>query len=243
MKKNALFVLAIAGITFVSCKDDEIPTEQNSVNLPAKIYGDSGLVTFKYDNKNRLIEVKQGDSQTAYVLTTFVYNGDNLASAKVQEFAPDNYNSTEDYVFTYQNNQVVAKITYVSSNGSNGTDNDVFTIDGNGRLVNLHGGTALYDTNGNLIKTQTPNEETTYLYDNKNGIFKNVKTPQWAYIYILDEYYTHIVNNAVKIDYKDLDEDQTFSQAISYEYNKDNYPTKMQVAESDYYIKIDYLKK
>lgn len=188
--------------------------------------------------------MKTGDSETAYVLTTFTYNGDQLTAVKETEIAPG-YTGTEDYVFTYQNNNVTAKVTYTNSNGANGNMTDVLTVDGNGRLMNYDGTNAVYDASGNLTKMTNSYEEYTFEYDTKNGIFKNVKTPQWAFVYVLDDHFMYKANNAVKVTYKDLEENQTYSQAISYTYNAADYPTKMVAVDEDndaYTATIQYNK-
>ena len=247
MKKLALFAFTIAGFIFSSCeKNDNDTTPQNSDNsyLPVKINDFGDIYSFKYEAQNRLIEMKSGDSETSYILTTFTYTANKLTAVKEIEVAPD-YSGTEDYVFTYQNNKVTAKVTYTNSSGGNGDSTDVLTIDGNGRLTNYEEGNAIYDTKGNLIKIQSPYDEYTFEYDTKNGIFKNVKTPQWVFVYVLDSHFMHIVNNAVKTEYKDLEENQTYSQTMTYNYNAADYPTKMSFVDEDndtYTATIQYNK-
>lgn len=235
MKKLALSAFVVAGFMITSCdKNDDNTTPQNSDTsyLPVKINDADGIYSFKYDAQNRMIEMKSGDSETAYILTTFTYSGDQLTAIKETEVAPG-YTGTEDYVFTYQNNKVTAKVTYTNSSGGNGNMTDILTIDGNGRLTNYEEGSAVYDAKGNLTKIQSPYDEYTFEYDTKNGIFKNIKTPQWVFVYVLDAHFMHIVNNAVKVSYKDLEENQTYSEAISYIYNAADYPTKMIMVDED----------
>lgn len=235
MKKLALSAFLLAGFMITSCdKTDDNTTPQNtdSSYLPVKINDADGIYSFKYDAQNRMIEMKSGDSETAYILTTFTYSGDQLTAVKEKEVAPS-YTGTEDYVFTYQNNKVSAKVTYTNSNGANGSMTDVFTVDGSGRITNYDGTNAVYDANGNLTKMTNSYEEYTFEYDTKNGIFKNVKTPQWVFVYVLDDHFMYKVNNPIKVGYKDLEENQTYSQAISYTYNAADYPTKMIVVDED----------
>ncbi len=235
MKKLVLSAFILAGFMITSCEkndDNTIPQTTESSYLPVKINDTDGIYSFKYDNQNRLTEMKSSDSETAYILTTFTYEGDRLTAVKEQEVTPG-YSGTEDYVFTYQNNKVTVKVTYTNSSGGNGNMTDVFTIDGSGRLINYDGTTAVYDANGNLIKMTNSYEEYTFEYDTKNGIFKNVKTPQWVFIYVLDNHFMHKVNNAVKFGYKDLEENETYSQTVSYIYNAADYPTKMISVDED----------
>jgi len=236
MKKIIFATLIFVGFAFTSCekdKEDELTT--NAIYLPSKIYGDSGPVTFKYDDKNRITEMKQGDSD--YTITTILnYTGDLVTSAKVEEVTTEN-TYTSDYTFTYQGNNVL--ISY----DDNPEPVDAFTIDAKGRLVGYDGGSITYDTAGNIEKVTSPYDEYSFEYDTKNGIFKNVKTPQWLYVFFLDDYFFYLVNNCVKIDYKDLESSETNNQTINYTYNTDNFPEKILFSNEDYYIKVEYTKK
>ena len=236
MKKIIFATLIFVGFAFTSCeKDKEDEQTTNAIYLPSKIYGDSGPVTFKYDDKNRITEMKQGDSD--YTITTILnYTGDLVTSAKVEEVTTEN-TYTSDYTFTYQGNNVL--ISY----DDNPEPVDAFTIDAKGRLVGYDGGSITYDTAGNIEKVTSPYDEYSFEYDTKNGIFKNVKTPQWLYVFFLDDYFFYLVNNCVKIDYKDLESSETDTQTINYTYNADNFPEKILFSNEDYYIKVEYTKK
>ncbi|KAA5531913.1 hypothetical protein [Paenimyroides baculatum] len=207
----------------------------NAIYLPSKIYGDSGPVTFKYDDKNRITEMKQGDSDYT-ITTTLNYTGDLVTSAKVEEVTTEN-TYTSDYTFTYQGNNVL--ISY----DDNPEPVDAFTIDAKGRLVGYDGGSITYDTAGNIKKVTSPYDEYSFEYDTKNGVFKNVKTPQWLYVFLLDDYFFYLVNNSINIDYKDLESSETDTQTINYTYNTYNFPEKILFSNEDYYIKVEYTKK
>ena len=57
MKKIIVATLLFVGFAFTSCeKDKEDEQFTNAIYLPSKIYGDSGPVTFKYDEKNRITD-------------------------------------------------------------------------------------------------------------------------------------------------------------------------------------------
>lgn len=236
MKKIIVATLIFVGFTFTSCeKDKEDEQTTNAIYLPAKIYGDSGPVTFKYDDKNRIAEMKQGDSDYT-ITTTLNYTGDLVTSAKVQEITIEN-TYTSDYTFTYQGNNVM--ISY----DDDPEPVDTFTIDAKGKLIGYNGGSISYDASGNIKKVINPDDEYTFEYDTKNGVFKNVKTPQWLYVYLLDDYFFYLVNNCVKIDYKDLESSETNIQTVTYTYNADNFPEKILFSNEDYYIKVEYTKK
>ncbi len=236
MKKIIFATLLFVGLAFTSCeKDKEEHQSTNAIYLPAKIYGDSGPVTFKYDDKNRIVEMKEGDSNYT-ITTTLNYTGDLVTSAKVEEVTPEN-TYTSDYTFTYQGNNVM--ISY----DDDPEPVDVFTIDDKGKLTGYEGGSISYDSAGNIKKVTSPYDEYVFEYDTKNGVFKNVKTPHWLYVYLLDDYFFYLVNNCVKIDYKDVESSETDTQTITYTYNTDNFPEKILFSNEDYYIKVEYTKK
>lgn len=238
MKKIIFATLLFVGFAFTSCDKDKEEQEDQTTNviyLPSKIYGDSGPVTFKYDDKNRITEMKQGDSDYT-ITTTLNYTGDLVTSAKVQEVTTEN-TYTSDYTFTYQGNNVL--ISY----DNDPEPVDAFTIDAKGRLIGYDGGSITYDTAGNIKKVTSPYDIYSFEYDTKNGIFKNVKTPHWLYVYLLDDYFFYLVNNCVKIDFKDLESSETDTQTITYTYNPDNFPEKILFSNEDYYIKVEYTKK
>ncbi|WCM41481.1 hypothetical protein MG290_11035 [Flavobacterium sp. CBA20B-1] len=234
MKKIILATLLAGCFTFNSCdKEKELTT--NAVYLPAKIYGDSGPVTFKYDDKNRIVEMKEGDSNYT-ITTTLNYTGDLVTSAKVEEITTENTYTT-NYMFTYEGGKVL--ISY----NDDPEPVDVFSIDDKGKLIGYDGGSISYDNIGNIKKVTNPYEEYTFEYDTKNGVFKNVKTPQWVYVYLLDDYFLYMVNNGVKIEYKDLESSENHTQIIDYTYNADHFPEKIMFSNEDYYIKVEYTKK
>jgi len=236
MKKIIFATLLFVGFAFTSCeKDKEEEKTTDAIYLPAKIYGDSGPVTFKYDNKDRITEVKEGDSDYT-ITTTFMYDNDVLSGAKVQEITTENTYTT-NYTFTYQGNEVMVSFDDEQE------PTTIFTIDDKGRLIGYDGGSILYDTVGNLKNVTNPDDEYTFEYDTKNGVFKNVKTPHWVYVYLLDDYFFYLVNNCVKIDYKNLESSETNTQTLTYTYNTDNFPQRILFSNEDYYIKIEYTKK
>jgi len=245
--KISVYLLLFVIISFSSCKNDdyEIPKSSESEYLPVKINHPDYIFTFKYDTENRLIEMKSVDSEIVSVVTSLTYEGDELISVREKQVSSD-FESTQDYIFTYQNNKVSAKISYTDSNGVEKNDADVITIDEKGDLINYDGTDAVYDVNGNLKKITNSDEEYTFEYDSKNGIFRNVKTQHWIFVYILNNHFIYKLNNAVKINYKDLKKNTTFSQLVSYTYNSAGYPAKIMVddrsSNSTYTSTIQYNK-
>ena len=199
--------------------------------MPVKISHPDYIFNFKYDTENRLIEIKTVDSEIVSVVTSLTYKGDKLTSVKEKKITPD-FESNLDYIFSYQNNKVTAKLTYTDSNGDTENETDILEIDEKGHLISYDEADAVYDINGNLNKLINSEEEYKFEYDTKNGIFRNVKTQHWIFIYILNNHYTYKVNNVVKINYKDLQKNNTFSQPVSYTYNAAAYPTKIIIVDT-----------
>lgn len=233
-------MLFFSTFAFTSCEDEkENEQTTNAVYLPSKIYGDSGPVTFKYDDKNRITEVIEGE--TGYTITTtFAYNNNELSSAKIQEVTTE-YTNTTNYTFTYQNNKVVVNYTYDQDFDDVFTDE--FIIDANGKMTYFEEDNIFYDTAGNLTKVTSPNAEHFFEYDTKNGVFKNVKTPHWVYVYLFEDYFYYLANNCVKFNSNFLLTNESDTQTITYTYNTDNFPERIQFSNKDYYIKVEYTKK
>lgn len=122
----------------------------------------------------------------------------------------------------------------------------MYTIDSNGSLLSGGGLITTYDSKGNLIKLVNENKESSYEYDGRNGMFKNIKTPQWAMYLLLEDMHVFNVNNPTKTSYEDSEFHESNLSSFSYEYNSDNYPVKINVTGLDDFLNsvtIEYLKK
>ena len=252
MKKILLSALIFSTLAFVSCNDSDdnnTGVDTSGIYLPTKFESEENVQTFVYDSENRLIESKDiEDDGSRTNIVTFVYTNGQLVSAKevTTEVGNDQtYVSTEDYTFTYQNNEVTVVNVY-TSNSSNSTQTSVYTIDSNGKLQSGNGLTVTYDSKGNVTKLVEDDFENTYTYDNQNGMFKNVNTPQWAFYLVLEEFHIFDINNVTKLTYKDSEDAEEDFSNISYQYNSANYPVKMNVTGSDDFsnsVTIEYIKK
>lgn len=252
MKKILLSALMFSTLAFVSCNnsdDNNTGVDESGIYLPTKFESEENVQTFVYDSENRLIESKDILEDGSYSkVVTFVYTNKQLVSAKevTTEIGDEQtYVSTEDYTFTYQNNEVTVVNVYTSNWGNN-TRTSVYTIDSNGKLQSGNDVTVVYDSNGNITKLVEDDFENTYTYDNKNGIFKNVNTPQWAFYLLLDGFHNFDINNVTKLTYKDSEDAEGGYSNITYQYNSANYPIKMNVIGSDNFsnsITVEYLKK
>nr|WP_297308875.1 hypothetical protein [uncultured Flavobacterium sp.] len=99
--------------------------------------------------------------------------------------------------------------------------------------------------NGNLVKLEEEYSNETFEYDNKNGILKNVKTPQWA-IYLLQEgLHTFYLNNVIKSSYENTRYNDSGISEMIYEYNTANYPVKIKSVSSEdsNTAVVSYIKK
>jgi len=250
MKKILLSALMLSTLAFVSCNDsDDNPGVQDTgVYLPTKIESTEYIQTFVYDSENRLIESKEIDDDGSYTnQVTFEYVNDKLVSAKeitTEVGDAQTYVSTEDYTFSYQDNRVTITEVYTSNWGSS-TNTAVITIDANGKLISGDNLITTYDANGNLTELVEEDVVKTFEYDAKNGVLKNVKTPQWVFYVVLGDWYYFNVNNITKMTWDNAADNELNFSNITYEYNSANYPVKMNVAGSDNFansINVEYLK-
>lgn len=244
MKKLVLSAFVLAGLMFTSCdkNDDNNPTEEGTVDvtkiyLPSKIVSDDYTTTYTYNNKGQVTKITESDGYEY----TFTYNGNQL----VEVVSID-----EVYKTTYTFTQSGTKLTLNMKgefNGQTQTDTEELTLDSKGNLINDGYFTYSYDANGNITKmTSDDSEEVKLTFDAKNGIFKNLNLPKWVSTYILENQ-TNLVNNAVSINYEDLDfPEDNFTGTVKYDYNADNYPVKMEATSSTdgtYTQTIEYTKK
>jgi hypothetical protein len=110
----------------------------------------------------------------------------------------------------------------------------------NEKLARYDNNVYSYDDAGNLIRMEEDNEYgyeyvLTYKYDNKKGIFSNIKTPGW----LLDdldvdyvEFFAFNVNNVTELNFSDSGKGNR-EYTYEYEYNEDNFPISFQYTETD----------
>jgi len=244
MKKLVLSAFVLAGLMFTSCdkNDDNNTTEEGTVDvskiyLPSKIVSDDGTTVFTYNNKAQLTKIDESDGYEY----TFTYSGEQLVEATTTE-----NNIKTFYTFSQAGTKLTVSMK-AEFNGQTHNDTEILTLDSKGNLLNDGYFNYTYDANGNITKMKSDDSEEIILkFDDKNGIYKNVKLPQWVFAYIVSEQ-VNIVNNAVNIDYKDSDfPEDNFTGTVKYDYNTDNYPVKMEATSSidgTYIQTIEYTKK
>src|SRR5690606_30623044 len=209
--------------------------------LPTKITfnadGSNSTTDYTYDNQSRLtklVEEYDDDGIHSSVWTVNLeYNGSELVKVTDNEKSIYNGNeNTNSTIFTFEKNANTITVNKESTwNGQTHNDTEIIKINDKGQLLADEYYTYTYDTKGNMIKYEGDEETTTLEYDDKNGAFKNSKTPQWVFEYFLYQGMYH-VNNPVKTTYTDEDfpeDNEEFN--IEYQYNSGGFPIQ---AETDY---------
>ncbi|MDR1170919.1 MAG: hypothetical protein LBL24_00535 [Bacteroidales bacterium] len=245
MKKLSFVFLSILilSVGLFSCsKDNDDDNPDASVYLPKKMYGtyigDQWNATFAYDSQNRLVRStavnRDGGSETVLTISypangqyeIKISSGSNdwhrMYTAKetgniVEVEKTDRYNGIaeepEEYYYTVEDGRIVNRIS------DDGIIN--YTCDSNGNI-----------TESSWIYRDHPADVTTMKYDDKKGIFSNIKTPAWILWSILDidqiDDPWFFVNNITE-----LKDNGVLDVKYEYTYNSDNYPTAIKITEYD----------
>ena len=258
-KNNLLVILSLSIITlFAGCNADYIDNQEriNEENLETKSgetealenvlpvcivtnTGNAFLVDghisydfFKYDKLNRIVEINSFSNNDS-ILTFVSYESDKIEVVKVYS---DGQNKVT--VYNYDGSTVVAegeKPIYIDEKQqvtSYTKERPYASYDYNGKV------SFTYDENGN-VSTHTSylwNDERTRTetlkYDDKNGIFRNVKTPSWFLVTQIGEVaYQSLYNNCILSGEGEapMDGDLLSFSGYGYEYtyNSANYPEKI----------------
>lgn len=249
MKKNILALVAIASSMMIACDEnnnggsDNTPI-QGTVFLPKKMVekngGDTITYTFTYDNENRLIsekseEVKTGQP-TEITEKTFSYSG-NFLTGFVEKTTINGNVTTKNYSFEKQGNSIIAK--------EDGIYDFSLNINDKNQVVSIGVTNFTYDTYGNITTIESNSDKTTFTYDNKNGIFKNVAAMQpWMNVIIDDSFYPfYMINNIIKVHFLEKDDNTEETRNISIQYNTNGYPVKMTLIEENSTVEIEYQVK
>lgn len=243
MKKIVLTVFILTGFMFASCNDDDNKAGEDGtvdvskIYLPLKITAEDNTITYTYNEKGQVTKIAQSNSYD------FTFN---YAENKLVEVISVFQELKRTYTFSQSGTKITLNIEK-DYNGPIGTDSEELTIDNNGNLIQNGFLIYSYDANGNIVKMTSDNgNQTNLTYDTKNGIFKNLKLPQWVIVHILDNQ-TNLVNNMVSSNFTSEDNpENNFSKTVEYQYNADNYPVKIESlsSTSDTYSQtIEYTKK
>lgn len=243
MKKIVLSAFVIAGLMFTSCdkNDDDASQNEGNVYLPTKINSSDYTTIFNYDDNGLLTKIVESDGYEY----TFSYSGDQLVEfVESETYQGNSYVTT--YTFSQSGNTITIDYVYEYNGGSN-SGTSTLEVDNKGYLINDDYFAYTYDANGNTVKmTSKYGDEATLTFDSKNGIFKNIKLPQWVLSYFLG-YQTNHINNALSFEFVSTeDPEDNNSGTIVYEYNNDGYPTKTTAASTEDGTEvqtIEYIKK
>ena len=228
-----LGAMACAAMLAASCnKDDD---NKGGGKVPASVtwtYYENGEVSgiyqqvFTYDAKNRVTTLiyqeltESGAVEGEPNRYDFTYSGDNLVKV-----TPDDNDGIQEIAYLSATQvQVVTK--WSSSN-----DTALIELNDKGQVVKRYGNEYTYNANGTIAKwaSTTYPEESTYTYDDKNGIFKNCNMPSWWFMGNGD-YYMNMVHNATSYTYVSNYGGSTTSNLYSFAmdvYDADGYPTQI----------------
>jgi len=229
------------------------------------------IYTYEYDDLNRLTEYKEiglfannivmEDMETTCKI---VYNSNNeidsliitprlLDPEKSRDISGEIYSLVNDTILFEYEGQVI-NIKYRNKKDEQiliNSRNEVTAYkyyggaDENIAITNIFE----YDNKGNIIQstisnsTSSSNIPSTYIYDRRNGAFKNVNAPQWFLVIMLNTEF-NLSNN-----YQQYTDYEGNKWIMEYEYNNDDYPihrttlfegkSKMKVSEAP--TKIEYI--
>ncbi len=225
----AFFVLSIYCFGLNSCskeKDQEVV--ESKVLLPKRIYSKLWDVTFEYDQKSRLNKTIEVVGSTRNVVE-ISYPATN--EYKVVHYRLQGADTT--VIIAAEKNNRIDISGYKSSDGKKMKTSDrCYLLDSQNRVEEYQNGNETvsysYDEKGNIESRGTK----TYTYDNKKGIFSNVKTPQWILTdeLVFDQMSDPLffVNNVRRVK-------QNKKDWVEYMYSgyTDDHPTVIQIKDSD----------
>jgi len=244
--KKIMFILLCGVIPFLlsSCSDDddngggssEVVKQITKLDFSSV---DDVIFTFSYDAQNRLssfvVADELDDAGKAGVTTTekLEYNNEGKL-VKLITVESDNENANEYTEFSYNNNTIIAKYHYKSSEQSTEfTNTYTLTLNDKGlitkRASESYYELYTYDANNNLIKGDfftidgKPDGTSQYVYDDLKSAFANQNIPAWFWVYY-DDFYIRFAgkNNAIKCTY--TYEGKADVEEYSFKADEDGYP-------------------
>ena len=218
---------------------DEVTGLTNSITDPSET-----TTHYTYDNKERITKVEKNEK-----VVNYEYNSNNLLSKitsgnKEYQFSYDDFLNTKDIKI---NDNTLITNEYESNNGnltkSTYGNNSVieYTYDDLDRVKTIktdnHTYTNIYDNEGNLARIK---DETNYQYNYYYDLSKRLSKYE-------ENYYGSI--NSIDYDYDVNDNivnkkyflDSYGNEEVSYEYNKDDAPTKVIFDNNTLNYQYDYL--
>ncbi len=255
------FILSAGLFLFPSCSDSdditdepETPVEETAIYLPSKISLPKGDYKLSYDDSDRITQMEWLDKTSTNSNYTVTLSYDAQGRVSKVSRALIEINKTNNYFVTYR---AGGKVDVTEDTSLGGNTLEIF-IDDEGYYISSVDAATLYykyDTNGNIIEKKHYQELEKPSYDDKNGVYKHVKTPKWALTttaisYIDEDFLSrNWYNNIVKLDRTisiEGGDDMVYVKTYDYQYNEDGYPTKADVVGTfgdAYTIGIEYIKK
>lgn len=234
---KSTFLLALGLLFLASCDRDNQEDAAQTPILPVKITDGSTVVNIKYNNDKILEMEAVGEGKNTFEYsgglitkvniglgsdyqrsTTLTYDGTRLSSTQMTGKDGSNQLSAIT-TFTYNANGTVTAISKYTDGNSSGTSTVVYTLS-NGQIVKA------VNTDGGYTSTKAIN------YDDKNGIFKNVRGYANAALVLEEEMggtFSSTQNNyAVVTEVKQAPYyTLQMTSKYNYELNSANYPTKI----------------
>lgn len=247
MKSTLRVVLAAHFLFFMACKkisskkkeETGSPTEQPVKRfVPLKFESDQLQITFKYqENTANLIEISGSDgyimtityknqqpyeirkmkNNKPFQLIDYVKDKEGLPKARAFDENGSVFTPTGYYILDYDQNQQLGKIKYYNDNGG------------------LFRESSLSYSMGNVtarIQSNYPgvSKSMHYTYDLKNGIFKHIKYPERLLLETRYPFFNAGQNNILSSYVTETPQENI---TYNYEYNADNYPSKLMITGND----------
>ncbi|HMI04980.1 MAG TPA: hypothetical protein VK541_21015 [Pedobacter sp.] len=234
MNKHFTILIICIAFTLSGCKKDKpkTPDEQEvPVKLLSKVTeisnGVTNISTYTYDDKNRIINIKKGNTQE----NKYSYKGEEIAAIELR-----NDNISNNSVFTYSGGKPV-KITRKSYNSGTLQKESTYSFAYSGELItdiNISENGIIaqkrrikYKDN-NIIETESESNviiKVVNTYGNKFSRFKDSRQKYYTGVEFFDSF---SVNDLLKtvIIYPD---GATLTSTYTYTYDSDGYPITLSV--------------
>nr|WP_297308877.1 hypothetical protein [uncultured Flavobacterium sp.] len=231
--KKYLFLL-FSFLFFVSCCDNnDEPKEKERLYLPVKYSSPTFVETYAYDDRNRLSGIYQTGNNNSFSKTAEAQYENNVVKSLLVNYISSEelggYSYTEQYTFYREVvGEIKVIIQYVDNHGYESQKTDFYKVDPTtGRMLSGFGIYTEYDERGNMIKFQNQLNNVQVFYDDKRGIYSDVRPNELplAIIHKSAKYFK--VNNPIKFIDTDMHEE------LYYEYNEAAFPVKMTAIDDD----------
>ena len=229
MNRHLTILLICMAFTFSGCKKDKpkTPDEQEiPVKLLSKVtelsYGVTTIITYTYDDQNRIVSVKTGSNQEI----KYIYNGAEIAAIEVRSDHLAN-----NSVFTYSGGKPV-KIVRKSYNGGTLIKEGFYSFAYSGELITnvnisenglvVQKTTVKYQDN-NIIETESESSmiiKTVNTYGSKFSRFKDSRQKYYTGVEFFDRFSVNELLKSVLI----TPDGATLTSTHTYTYDSEGYP-------------------